>query len=122
MNIRMSGLIFLLSFAFVVLCCCAANTEDTVANAGDDVVVRGYLQRMYENRPYIPPLHTSELFAKRAAVLPYSGGIYGKRAAALPFSGGIYGKRSQSDSMRDFLDHGNGINIRAMPMNGGFFG
>ncbi|CAD5221817.1 unnamed protein product [Bursaphelenchus xylophilus] len=85
------------------------------------------LQKVYDNRlqPY-----AIEYLAKRAA-LPYSGGIYGKRAAlpysggiygkraSVPFSGGIYGKRSVDEAP---VDHVNGISIRAMPINGGFYG
>ncbi|KAL7078830.1 hypothetical protein ACQ4LE_001958 [Meloidogyne hapla] len=42
-----------------------------------------------------------EFLDKRAALLPYSGGIYGKRAM-LPYSGGIYGKRSASGKTSEF--------------------
>ncbi|CAD5215852.1 unnamed protein product [Bursaphelenchus okinawaensis] len=95
--------------------------------------------RLYDGRPYsiefmakraaLP--YSGGIYGKRAAALPYSGGIYGKRAAlpysggiygkraSVPFSGGIYGKRSSDDIP---LDHVNGISIRAMPINGGFYG
>jgi hypothetical protein len=49
-------------------------------------------------------------------------GIYGKRAAALPYSGGIYGKRNADSALGDLLNDQVNVEIRAMPMNGGFFG
>jgi len=109
-----------------VQCSTAETNNEAIrsptASIDQDSPMRQYLRQFYDNpQLYVPRLQTNEILAKRA-VLPYSGGIYGKRAA-LPFSGGIYGKRSQPDSaLGDLLSDHVSVEIRAMPMNGGFFG
>ncbi|KAI6177157.1 hypothetical protein M3Y97_00876400 [Aphelenchoides bicaudatus] len=134
MKTRMLGSALVLSLVYLFVQCAAAESNHEAAERPDSM--QNYLRPFYDNQLYVPRLQANEILAKRANLLPYSGGIYGKRspiapfsggiygkrAALVPMSGGVYGKRSQDSALGDLLSDQVNVEIRAMPMNGGFFG
>ncbi|VDN52524.1 unnamed protein product [Dracunculus medinensis] len=85
------------------------------------------------------------IYGKRQVHVPFSGGLYGKRKAdsfgskksqMIPFSGGFYGKRAMlyddfddiydsaiyDENFKRTLRSNNRVNLRSLPMSGGFYG
>lgn len=86
------------SLLFLVAAVAYANEDEESASSGEVV--------MMEIPDYAPEILGPAMSngAKRAAAMPFSGGMYGKRAV-MPFSGGFYGKRA-----------------RTVPFSGGMYG